>query len=126
MYVQLICKNRTNKEKDELYEVLGALALREQVQIEERGDMVEIDACPQGKIQVYEDGRDVILTSNTRHAGPGFHAFVVDFFQDIQQELPGDYEMMDELEFDKDGDFHRIVHRYQDEIEYLRGRLLKR
>lgn len=126
MYVQLICKDRTNKEKDELYEVLGALALREQVQIEERGDMVEIDACPQGKIQVYEDGRDVILTSNTRHAGPGFHAFVVDFFQDIQQELPGDYEMMDELEFDKDGDFHRIVHRYQDEIEYLRGRLLKR
>ena len=25
MYVQLICKDRTNKEKDELYEVLGAL-----------------------------------------------------------------------------------------------------
>lgn len=126
MYVQLICKDRSNKEKDELYEVLGALALREHVQIEERGDTVEMEVCPQGKIQVFEDGRDVILISNTRHAGPGFHAFVVDLFQDIQEELPGDYEMMDELEFNKDGDFHRLIHRFQDEIEYLRGRLLKK
>ena len=110
MFVQLLCKDRNQKEKDELYQVLAALAHREQLQIEERGDIVELDVCPQGKIQVSEEGRQVIMSANTRHGGPGFHAFCVDLFLDIQHELPGDYELIDDLELDKDGNFHRIFH----------------
>ena len=36
MYVSMICKDRNEKEKNELYQVLGLLAQREQVQIEDR------------------------------------------------------------------------------------------
>lgn len=125
MFVQLYCKDRNQKEKDEIYEVLAALCHRENIQIEERGDVVEIDVCTQGKIIVQEVENDVILSANTRHAGPGFHAFCVDFFLDLKEELPGDYELQDELEFEKDGDIHRILHHYMDELEYLRGNLIR-
>ncbi|MCF0259819.1 MAG: hypothetical protein HUJ54_08165, partial [Erysipelotrichaceae bacterium] len=69
MFVQLICKDRNENEMNELYQVLGALCEREGVQIEDRGDRVEILACPQGKIIVTEDDKDMVLTANTRHAG---------------------------------------------------------
>lgn len=45
MYVSMICKDRNEKEKNELYQVLGLLAQREQVQIEDRGDVVEMIVC---------------------------------------------------------------------------------
>ena len=88
MYVSMICKDRNEKEKNELYQVLGLLAQREQVQIEDRGDVVEMIVCPQGKIVISEDGEDMIIHANTRHAGAGFHAFVVDICKHIQEEVP--------------------------------------
>ena len=65
MFVQLICPNRNEQEKNEIYQVLGLLCKREQIQIEERLDCVEILVCPQGKIQVTEKGKDplIIMTS---------------------------------------------------------------
>ena len=65
MYVQLLCKDRNEKEMNELYEVLGALCQREGIQIEDRGASVEILACPQGKIVVTEDDKTMYLTANT-------------------------------------------------------------
>ena len=124
MYVSMICKDRNEKEKNELYQVLGLLAQREQVQIEDRGDVVEMIVCPQGKIVISEDGEDMIIHANTRHAGAGFHAFVVDICKDIQEEVPGEYELVDDLEFSEDEDFHRLHHVYEDELEYLRNALL--
>lgn len=40
---------------NELYEVLGLIARREEVQIEDRYDHVDILVCPQGKIVVTEE-----------------------------------------------------------------------
>jgi tetratricopeptide (TPR) repeat protein len=125
MYVQLICKDRNEKEMNELYEVLDAICHREGVQIEDRLDHVDILVCPQGKIVVTEEGKDMYLTANTRHAGAGFHAFCVDIFKDIEEELPGEYELIDDLEFDKDEDFHRLHHVYENELDYLRKLLLQ-
>ena len=56
MFVQMICKDRNEKEMNELYEVLGLIARREEVQIEDRYDHVDILVCPQGKIVVTEEG----------------------------------------------------------------------
>ena len=55
MFVQMICKDRNEKEMNELYEVLGLIARREEVQIEDRYDHVDILVCPQGKIVVTEE-----------------------------------------------------------------------
>lgn len=125
MFVQMTCKDRNEKEMNELYIVLGLLAKREEVQIEERQDRVDMLVCPQGKITITEEDGDMILRANTRHAGPGFHAFVVDIFKDLQEEVPGKYELEDDLEFDKDEDFDRLCGLYEDELEYIRGALLK-
>lgn len=72
MFVQLTCKNRNEKEMNELYKVLGLLCKREEVQIEDRIDRVEIIACPQGKIVVKEEDGDMVIRANTRHAGQDF------------------------------------------------------
>ncbi|MBU9896344.1 hypothetical protein KSW27_09245 [Holdemanella biformis] len=125
MFVQMICKDRNEKEMNELYEVLGLIARREEVQIEDRYDHVDILVCPQGKIVVTEEDGDMVLRANTRHAGPGFHAFVVDIFKDIQEEIPGEYELIDDMEFDKDEDFDRLSSMYEDEMDYIRGVLLE-
>ncbi len=125
MFVQLICRERNEKEKNELYEVIAALCHREGVQIEDRGHQVEILACPQGKIIVTEDGDDLTLSANTRHAGAGFHAFVVDLFKDIQEEVPlGEYELIDDLEYANDEDFHRLHHVYENELAYVKNLIL--
>lgn len=124
MYVQLICKDRNEKEMHELYEVIDAICHREGVQIEDRLDHVEILACPQGKIIITEEDKDMFLTANTRHAGAGFHAFCVDIFKDIEEELPGEYELIDDLEYDKDEDFHRLHHIYENELDYMRKLIL--
>ncbi len=124
MYVQLLCKDRNEKEMNELYEVLGALCQREGIQIEDRGASVEILACPQGKIVVTEDDKTMYLTANTRHAGAGFHAFVVDLFKDIEEEVPGEYELIDDLDYASNEDFHRLHHIYENELDYVRQLLL--
>lgn len=125
MFVQLICKDRNEKEMNELYEVIAALCHREGIQIEDRGHRVEILACPQGKILVTEEKDNMILSANTRHAGAGFHAFVVDFFKDIEEEVPlGEYELIDDLEYANDEDFHRLHHVYENELSYLKNLIL--
>lgn len=126
MFVRMICKDRNEKEKNELYEIMGALCRREKIQIEEHGDQVIIYACPQGKIYVTEDEDSVTLYANTRHGGAGFHAFVVEFCKDIQEEIPADYDLLDDLEFSLDEDFHRLRHIYEDEMVYLKDVLLKK
>ena len=40
MFVQMICKDRNEKEMNELYEVLGLIARREEVQIEDGSSTV--------------------------------------------------------------------------------------
>lgn len=125
MFVQLICKDRNEKEMNELYEVLAALCHREGIQIEDKGSHVEILACPQGKIVVTEEDGNMILSANTRHAGAGFHAFVVDLFKDIQEEVPlGEYELIDDLEYANDEDFHRLHHVYENELDYVKNLIL--
>ncbi|MBQ0064837.1 MAG: hypothetical protein KBT48_03675 [Firmicutes bacterium] len=128
MFIQFTCKECNEKKKNEIYEVLGALCQREQIQIEDTGDMVKISACPQGIIKVVEEDDNIVLSANTRYAGAGFHAFVVDFCQDIAEEFAnetGKFDLYDDLKYDEDGDFDRLQQLYEDEAEYLRSVLLE-
>ena len=125
MFAQLICRDRTEKEINELYEVIGALCQRESVQIEDKIEQVEISVCPQGKVVIKEKDNEMDLFANTRHAGAGFHAFVVDFFKDIQEEVPGKYDLIDDLQYADDEDFDKLQATYEDELDYLRGLLKK-
>jgi hypothetical protein len=49
----------------------------------------------------------------------------VDIFKDIEEEQPGDYELIDDLEYANDEDFHRLHHVYENELDYVRSLLLK-
>ncbi len=124
MFVQMQINTLTKKEHQEFYDVVVALCQREQVQLEEKNDVVSIHACPQGVITIEEKEGAISCSSSTRHGGPGYHAFVVDFFLDIQTELGKQFELYDDLNYDQDGNFDRLVQIYEDEITYLKGLLL--
>lgn len=124
MFVQMQIDKLTKKEHQEFYDVVVALCQREQVQLEEKNDVVSIHACPQGVITIEEKEGTISCASSTRHGGPGYHAFVVDFFLDIQTELGKQFELYDDLNYDQDGNFDRLVQIYEDEITYLKGLLL--
>ena len=125
MFVRMKCKECNQKRKNELYQVMGGLSEREKMQIEEVGEEVLIYACPEGTIHILEDEDQIIVEANTRHAGPGFHAFVVEFCCDIQEEVEGKYDLVDDLEYASDHDFKRLVSIYEDEITYLKDLLIK-
>ncbi len=125
MFVRMICKECNQKRKDELYQVFGALAQREKMQIEEVGDEVQIYACPEGTIHILEKEDQIIIEANTRHAGCGFHAFVVEFCCDVQEEIEGNYDLQDDLEYANNHDFQNLTHIYEDEITYLKDLLIK-
>ncbi len=125
MFVQLICRNKNEKQRNELYEVLAALCHREQIEIAEKADEVVIYACPQGHIKVTEEDDMVLISANTRHGGAGFHAFVVEFCKDVQEELDGDYELIDDLNYADDQDFKHLQDIYIDEITYMKDLLKK-
>ncbi len=38
--------------------------------------------------------------------------------------MPGEYELIDDLEYANDEDFHRLHHVYENELDYLRNLLL--
>lgn len=121
MFVEMRVHNPSNKETQELYEILFALCKREEIQWEEKGEQVIITPCPQGQIIVQEKGRDISLSSTTRYAGPGFHAFVVEFMLDVQTETGRSFDLYDDLNYDQDANFDRLVQIYEDEIAYIKG-----
>lgn len=125
MFVRMICKECNQKRKDELYQVFGALAQREKMQIEEVGDEVLIYACPEGTIHILENEDQIIIEANTRHAGCGFHAFVVEFCCDVQEEIEGSYDLQDDLDYASNHDFQNLTRIYEDEITYLKDLLIK-
>lgn len=125
MFVRMNCKECNQKRKDELYQVFGALAQREKMQIEEVGDEVQIYACPEGIIHILEEDDQIIIEANTRHAGCGFHAFVVEFCCDVQEEIEGEYDLQDDLDYASNHDFQRLFQIYEDEITYLKDLLIK-
>ena len=51
MKVMLRARAETEKQKNEIYEVMGLIAEKEHLQIEERQDRVIVKACPQGTLE---------------------------------------------------------------------------
>ena len=72
MKVVLRAKAKNEKQRDEIYEVLGLIAEKEHIQVEERGELVIMKVCPQGTLECREQGGEICISADTTLGGPGF------------------------------------------------------
>lgn len=104
--MQLSCES--DKQKNDVYEVIKLIADQEKLQLEERDEHVVIDICPQGIIECKEDGNQVILTAHTSHGGPGFHAYCINLMEWIEEECELQGTLKDDCGYVENPDFQRL------------------
>lgn len=125
MHVSLTFHSNDTQQIEECLSIIGALCEREGVGIREQKESLWLVPCVQGSILVEETKTGLVLSTQTRFAGPGYHAFVVHFFLDIIEEMEtGHFEIQDDLHYDQSLDFDQLVAVFEDELVYLKGILL--
>ena len=90
MAIEVTLEGRLEEENDfEGYmKFIQETAIQNQLKMEIYEDCAVIDVCPEGYIEISCENLYVSISAQTNVAGPGFHAFVCDFFAQIQKQSP--------------------------------------
>lgn len=129
MSIEVVLEGRFEEEKD--YEgclrMIQELAQQWQLKMETVDHEALIEVCPEGYIQISDEDGFLCIAAQTNVAGPGFHAYVCDFFHAIQARCPLSLTLTDPTHYDTHHNFERLVkevfHRWLGEIkQYLRQR----
>lgn len=96
------------KQRNEVYEIIRLICDQEKLQLEERGDTIVIEVCPQGSILCTQQEDVITLKAHTNHGGPGFHAYCVNLFAWIREECDTACSVSDDCGFLENPDFSRL------------------
>lgn len=90
MAIEVTLEGRFEEENDfEGYmNFIQETAIKNQLKMEIYEDCAVIDVCPEGYIEISCENLYVSISAQTNVAGAGFHAFVCDFFAQIQKRSP--------------------------------------
>lgn len=90
MAIEVTLEGKLEEEKDfEGYlKLIQEIAGQNQLKMEAYEDYAVIDICPEGYIEISCENLYLSISAQTNVAGPGFHAFVCDIFQQIQDQSP--------------------------------------
>lgn len=127
MSIEVVLEGRLEDEQD--YEgylrMIQELAQQWQLKMEITDRDALIDVCPEGMIEIsYEDGF-LTVAAQTNVAGPGFHAYVCDFFHAVEERSPLSLTVEDPTHYYTHHRFDRLVnevfYRWLGEIaQYIR------
>lgn len=112
MKVMLRARAETEKQKNEIYEVMGLIAEKEHLQIEERQDRVIVKACPQGTLECWEQGGEIRIHADTTLGGPGFHACCVRILEWLAEECETPCTLSDDCGYVEHGDFGKLKYEH--------------
>lgn len=68
--------------------LIQEIAVQNHLKMEIYEDSALIEACPEGYIEINCENLFLSISAQTNVSGAGFHAFVCDFFQQIQEKSP--------------------------------------
>lgn len=108
MKVSLRAKIKDEKQRNDFYEVLKLICDQEKLQLEERGECVVVEICPQGVIECREDEGSIRMETHTSHAGPGFHAYCVNLMEWIDEECEAECAVSDDCGYREQPDFQHL------------------
>lgn len=108
MKTTLRASNLSEKQIEEIYAVLRLICEQEKLQLEERGDRVVVEVCPQGTIECVQTGDRMTIEAHTSHGGPGFHAYCVNLLEWIEEECTAACVVSDDCGFVENPDFSHL------------------
>lgn len=114
MSIEVVLEGTLEKEKDhEVFsEYLKSVCEQSKVHIEDYDMTLMMDICPEGYIECSYEGCFVSIVAQTNVAGPGFHAFVCTFFDEIIKNSPISFEVGDPTRYYEERDFENLKYRY--------------
>lgn len=85
MAIEIVVESKLEKEeeREQFSSYLKQLCEKKQLKIEDYDTSVIIEVCPYGYIECSYEGRFVSLASESDVAGPGFHAYVCSFIDEV-------------------------------------------
>lgn len=114
MSIEVILEGALEQEKDReaFGEYLKSVCEAQKVHIEDYDTTLMMDICPEGYIECSYEGLFVSIAAQTNVAGPGFHAFVCSFFDEIVRNSPIKFEVSDPTNYVVDRDFEHLKYQY--------------
>lgn len=127
MSIEVILEGSLEQEKDResFSEYLKSVCEQHKVHIEDYDTTLMMDICPEGFIECSYEGTFVSIAAQTNVAGPGFHAFVCSFFDEIVKNSPIEFEISDPTRYAEERDFENLKYKYfyqwlKDIAEYIK------
>lgn len=100
------------QEREAFSEYLKSVCAQNHVHIEDYDTYLMMDICPEGFVECSYEGTYVSIAAQTNVAGPGFHAFVCEFFDAILQESPISFDISDPTKYYEERDFENLKYQY--------------
>lgn len=110
--LKLIGTLEKSEDRELFTTLLKELCQKYKLKIEDYDTTVKIEGCPQGDIICLYDDKNVEITAVTSYAGPGFHAFVCRFYDDIITSSETEFEVEDPCDFYEKREFEELRYNY--------------
>ncbi len=125
MEIELLMEGALGKlEPESFTKQQRELGEKEQIKVEDYGDLVQLHLCPNGIIScVYEKGF-VSLTAITSYAGAGFHHAALRLMQKIQEESEIDFSLQDSSNYLTHQDFELLEAHFYEWLEEMREQII--
>ena len=113
MAIELIFEGTLEKEKDrEIFtEMVKEICDEKQIKFEDYDTSFLMDVCPQGCIECSYEGVFVSIVAQTNVAGPGFHAYVAQLYDEIIVKSGISYNIIDKTQYYENRDFEALKYK---------------
>lgn len=110
MAIEVVLEGQLETEKDfEGYVgLLKELCESWKLKIEAYENFALIDVCPEGFVEVSYEDQFLSISAQTNVAGPGFHAYICDFFQAIIEKSPVELSVSDPTNYYQERNFEKL------------------
>lgn len=114
MSIELVLEGQLEKESDRegFSNFLHTLCIDKKLKIEDYDSYVMIDVCPEGAVECSYEGTFVSIAAQSSVAGPGFHAFVAELYDDIMEQGGISLEASDVTNYFFDRNFENLKYQY--------------
>lgn len=122
MAIEVTLEGTLEDEKDfEGYmKFIQDIAVQNQLKMEIYEDSAFIEVCPEGYIEISCENLFLSISAQTNVAGAGFHAYICDFFHQLQNKSPIELTAADPTGYYEQKSFHHlkygIFHRWLSDI----------
>lgn len=102
----MVATVQTEKQMEDLQKWILEIAISEQMDIRYSLEDTLLQVCPEGLVSLHPQGLEMTIASDASIAGPGYFAFLYEFYQEISKmeevefQIVEDYDYLESLDFE--------------------------